>query len=237
MRLFGTHRQAPVCDERLSHIAFIMDGNGRWATHRGLPRTAGHAKGARVFRKTLDWCREAGIRTATYYAFSSENWKRSQAEIDAIMDLLGQYVTTAEQEVKKNAISIAFIGDLSRLRPDLVERMRALEERSAHHEDFRLNIAISYGGRDEIVRAANLSFADKGAPIDAEDISRHMYTECDPDLLVRTGGELRLSNFLLWQSAYTEFYFTKTLWPAFSKRELHRIIRAYYRRHRRYGGV
>ena len=231
--------QPPVCDERLSHIAFIMDGNGRWAKHKGLPRTAGHAKGAAVFKKMTRWCKEIGIRYMTVYAFSTENWKRPEEEVKGIMSLLAKYMEEAEKTAKEENAAIRFIGDLSMLEPDLLQRAREIEQNTAVYNSFTLLIALSYGGRNEIVHSVNEAIREGKTAISEEDISAHLYTKNipDPDLVVRTGGEYRISNFLLWQSAYAEYIFSPVLWPDMTKRELHNMVREFYHRCRRFGGV
>ena len=231
--------QPPVCDERLSHIAFIMDGNGRWAKKRGLPRTAGHAKGAAVFKKMTRWCKKIGIRYMTVYAFSTENWKRPEEEVKGIMELLAKYMEEAEKTAKEENAAIRFIGDLSRLDPVLLARAKEIEANTAVYTSFTLLIGLSYGGRNEIVQAVNSAIGEGKTILSEEDISSHLYTANipDPDLVVRTGGEYRISNFLLWQSAYAEYIFSPVLWPDMTERELHRMVREFYHRCRRYGGV
>lgn len=237
---FLFHRvQPPVCDERLSHIAFIMDGNGRWAKRRGLPRTAGHAKGAAVFKKMTSWCKAIGIRYMTVYAFSTENWKRPPEEVKGIMQLLAKYMEEAEKTAEEENAAIRFVGDLSMLEPALVARAKEIEQNTAKYQSFTLLIALSYGGRDEIVHAVNQLLQEGKTAVSKEDICTHLYTAGipDPDLVVRTGGEYRISNFLLWQSAYAEYIFTPVLWPDMSKKILYRMVQQFYHRCRRYGGV
>lgn len=227
-----------MADERLKHIAIIMDGNGRWATKRGLPRELGHKQGAVTFRKILKHCEKIGLKCLTVYAFSTENWKRPQKEVDSIMSLLEQYVSECEKDIKKYNVYYRFIGDLGRFDEGLRERIRAIEEKTAGNE-FVLNIAFNYGGRSEITRAFN-RLAEAGKPqITEEDIAGELYTVRggDPDLIIRTGGDLRISNFLLWQAAYAELYFTETLWPDFDEEALDGAIEDFYARKRRYGGV
>ena len=232
-------RKPPITDGRLRHIAFIMDGNGRWAKRRGLARTAGHAVGARVFQKSIHWCKALGISHATYYAFSSENWNRPKEEVDAIMKLLDEYIEKAGDSAQKEKVRVHIIGDLSLLSDSLQKKIQELHEQTAIYDAFHLNIAISYGARGEIVRAANALIASGVDKIDEDMISSALYTahSGDPDLIVRTGGEVRLSNFLLWQSAYSELYFTKTLWPNFNEKELTQIVDNFKSRHRRFGGL
>ena len=222
-------------DERLSHIAFIMDGNGRWAKARALPRKMGHKQGAVAFENIVRECSRLGIKTVTVYAFSTENWKRPKEEIDAIMALLSTYIDEAEKE---SGTRYVFLGDKSVLREDLRVRMEKLEQESKGR-DYTLNIAFNYGGRAEIVHAFN-ALAEQGKKeITEEDISSNLYTKDspDPDLIVRTANECRISNFLLWQCAYSEFYFTDVLWPDFDEKELHKAIKSFYGRKRNFGGV
>ncbi|MBO5788367.1 MAG: di-trans,poly-cis-decaprenylcistransferase [Clostridia bacterium] len=237
-RLFS-HKQPPVCDERLSHIAFIMDGNGRWAKRRGMPRSVGHAKGAAVFKSMTRWCKDIGIRYMTVDAFSTENWKRPAEEVEAIMGLLSDYMQEAEKLAEEENASIRFIGNLSRLSHDLMMRAKEIEEHTAQNTDFTLLIALSYGGRDEITHAVNSLIKEGKTTVTEQDISSHLYTSDipDPDLVVRTGGEVRTSNFLLWQSAYAEYIFSPRLWPDLTKEELYKMIREFYKRRRRFGGV
>ena len=241
MGLFSKKSKArgPVmCDDRLSHIAFIMDGNGRWARRRGLPREAGHVEGARNMQRILDACKERQIRIVTVYAFSTENWKRPKGEVDAIMRLLDEYLDTALRNHEKHNISIRVLGDVSAFPAEMQEKIIRLSEATAEY-DLILNIAINYGGRQEIVHAVNAAIAKGKSELCEADIAEGLYTagQPDPDLIVRTSGETRTSNFLLWQSAYAEYAFVNTPWPAFSPKELDRILADFYSRHRRYGGL
>ena len=222
-------------DSRLKHIAFIMDGNGRWAKSRSLPRHIGHKYGAKAFEDTIKNCHHFGIKTVTVYAFSTENWTRPKKEVDAIMELLNSYIEKAWEE---KDIKYKFIGDKSVLTDELKHNMIKLEEATKNY-DNTLNIAFNYGGRAEIVDAFNLLIAEGKASVTENDISSHLYTSesPDPDLIVRTANEHRISNFLLWQCAYSEFYFTKTLWPDFNKKELLKAIKSFYNRKRRFGGL
>ena len=224
--------------EHLSHIAFIMDGNGRWAKKRALPREAGHKVGASVFEKITLHCFDRGIRTVTVYAFSTENWSRPQKEVDAIMALLSEYLDYAEEKFKDYDARLVFLGDKSRLSPALREKAERIEEMSKDRSHI-LNIALNYGARDEMVMACNSLIAEGKTSVTKEDISSHLYTAIsgDPDLVVRTGGDFRISNFLLWQSAYAEFYFTKTLWPDLTEGEVDAAIADFLSRHRRFGGL
>lgn len=222
-------------DERLKHIAFIMDGNGRWAKSRALPRQIGHKYGAQAFEDTVRNCHKIGIKIVTVYAFSTENWSRPQKEVNALMELLDNYIERAKNE--KN-IRYVFLGDKSAFTQDLREKMIYLEDISKDCDNI-LNIAFNYGGRAEIVNACNALIKEGKTEITEEDISNSIYTaHCpDPDLIVRTAGECRISNFLLWQCAYSEFYYTNTLWPDFDEKELNKAIESFYSRKRRYGGL
>lgn len=228
----------PQLDERLRHIAFIMDGNGRWATKRMLPREIGHKYGAEAFRKLMRYCSKIGLEYVTVYAFSTENWKRPQKEVSSIMSLLNDFLIRYEEEVIENKLRVCFIGDLTPVSEELRNRIKILEEKTCQFQKI-LNIALNYGGRDEIVHACNRLIASGKRDITPEDISGELYTsKCpDPDLIIRTAGERRLSNFLLWQAAYSEFYYTDVLWPDFSPKELNRAIEDFYSRKRRYGGI
>ncbi len=225
-------------DERLRHIAFIMDGNGRWAQQRGKPREYGHRFGVEALERISRYGHTLGIPTMTVYAFSTENWKRPQSEVTAIMKLLEQYIDKMIGTVSQDRVRFCFLGDMRVLTPKLQKKIRTLEEISAEYTTT-LNIALNYGGREEIVHCCNTLIAQGKRSITEEDISRALYTaHCpDPDLIVRTGGELRLSNFLMWQSAYAELYFTDVLWPDFSTEDVDAAITAFYSRKRRYGGV
>ena len=225
-------------DERLKHIAFIMDGNGRWAQKRGKPREYGHRFGVEALERVSRYCQSLGLHTMTVYAFSTENWKRPQVEVNAIMKLLEQYITKMSRTLKDDRVCYHFLGDMSVLSPKLQEKIRALEEASAEYDQI-INIAVNYGGREEIVHCCNALLAEGKEHITEADISSRLYTShCpDPDLIVRTGGELRLSNFLMWQSAYAELYFTDVLWPDFSTEDIDAAITAFYSRKRRYGGL
>ena len=226
------------------HIAIIMDGNGRWAKNRGLPRTAGHAAGAESFRRIANYCRTLGVQYLTVYAFSTENWKRSEEEISGIMRLLGAYLKEALQDMEKNRVRFCFFGDLSRLSPQLQKLCNDAQNRSSEY-DVQVNFCLNYGGRDEIVRASKL-FAQEVAEgkrkpeeLTEELLSSYLYSANvpDPELIIRPSGELRTSNFLLWQSAYSEYVFMNVLWPDFSPEDLDKAIEEYNRRNRRFGGV
>lgn len=219
------------------HIAIIMDGNGRWAKKRGLPRRYGHRVGAKVFRRIATYCKEIGVQYITVYAFSTENWKRPQDEVEAIMELLSEYIDTALAEFEENRIRLCFLGDRTPLSDKLKAKMAEVEEKSKKYTTV-CNIALNYGGRAEILHAAR-ALLEAGEEPTEENFSRHLYTagQPDPDLIIRPSGELRLSNFLLWQCAYSEFYFTDVLWPDFTPAELDRAVADYNGRKRRYGGV
>lgn len=225
-------------DDRLKHIAFIMDGNGRWAQRQGKPREYGHRFGVEALERVSRYCQSLGLHTMTAYAFSTENWKRPQKEIDTIMKLLETYIAKMTRTLKKDRVHYYFIGDISVLSPRLQEKIHRLEEISAEYDQI-VNIALNYGGREELVHSCNRLIAEGKTEITEADISRALYTaHCpDPDLIVRTAGELRLSNFLMWQSAYSELYFTDVLWPDFGEADIDRAIEAFYARRRRYGGI
>ncbi len=232
-----THEDG-TAKKRLSHIAFIMDGNGRWAKKRGLMREAGHVEGAKAFRRIAEYCFRGGIETVTVYAFSTENWKRPEKEVKAIMSLLMTYLKQGIKEMMRNDIRVTFLGDKSPLSSELRELMERIERESSQNK-YCLNIAINYGGRAEIVNAVNALAAKGITEFTEELIESELYTRAqnDPDLIVRSAGELRLSNFLMWQSAYSEFYFTETLWPDFEEKDVDAAVDAYYGRTRRFGGV
>lgn len=227
-----------------NHIAIIMDGNGRWAKKRGLPRTAGHAAGAEAFRRIANYCRSIGVKYLTVYAFSTENWKRSQEEVSGIMKLLGNYLEEALRDMEKNRVRFCFFGDLSRLSPELREKCLSAQNQSAEY-DVQVNFCLNYGGRLEIVQAAQQMSRDISAGKIAwydvtEDIfSNYLYSSGvpDPELIIRPSGEMRTSNFLLWQSAYSEYVFMNVLWPDFGPKDLDKAIAEYNRRNRRFGGV
>ena len=225
-------------DDRLKHIAFIMDGNGRWAQKREKPRKYGHRFGVEALERVSRYGRKLGLNTMTVYAFSTENWKRPQPEVNAIMKLLEQYINQARRMLDKDCARYRFLGDLSVLSPSVQKKIHDLEEASSCYPQT-LNIALNYGGREEIVHCCNELMAQGKTHITEEDIERHLYTShCPPpDLIVRTGGELRLSNFLMWQSAYAELYFTDVLWPDFGEDDVDAAITAFYTRVRRFGGV
>ena len=225
-------------DERLQHIAFIMDGNGRWAERRGMPRRYGHRYGAEAFKKIVRYCGDIGIKYVTVYAFSTENWSRPEKEVNSIMKLLDKYLDECEISFAEFDIRMRVIGDLSRLDESLALKAKRIEE-TTKNNSLTLSIALNYGGRDELVRACNNLIAQGKTEITSTDIESHLYTAGipDPDLIVRTAGELRLSNFLMWQSAYSEFYFTDTLWPDMTSKDIDLAVKEFYSRQRRYGKV
>jgi len=222
----------------LRHIAFIMDGNGRWATRRALPREAGHKAGAETFKNVVRLCGDIGIEAVTVYAFSTENWKRPAGEVNAIMRLLDSFIKDAEEGNDENNIRYVFLGDKNGLAPALAEKCTALENLTVNNR-FLLNIALNYGGRAEITAAVRKLVLDGKTDVTEADVSEALYTaHCpDPDLIVRTAGEYRLSNFLLWQSAYAELYFTDTLWPDFALEDLYQAVLDFSKRKRRYGSI
>ena len=243
MALFNAQTE-PIKSAPPRHIAIIMDGNGRWAKKRGLPRTAGHAAGAEAFRRIANYCRTLGVEYLTVYAFSTENWKRSADEVSGIMRLLRRYLEEALADMEKNKVRFKFFGDLTRLSPDLQRLCRNAETRSADY-DVQVNFCLNYGGRDEIIHAVKRCLADAAAgtlqpeALTEETFSHYLYSDGvpDPELIIRPSGEERISNFLLWQSAYSEYVFMDVLWPDFTPEHLDRAIEEYHRRNRRFGGT
>lgn len=225
-------------DEKLKHIAFIMDGNGRWASKRMMPRTFGHKNGAATFKKIAPYCSDIGVKVVTVYAFSTENWGRPKTEVDTIMGLLSEYLCECVREMDVRDIEYHFIGDVSVLTPELREKISEVENMSKGKK-LILNVALNYGSRAEIVNAFNKLASDGKRTVTEEDISGALYTaHCpDPDLIVRTGGDIRISNFLLWQAQYSELYFTDILWPDLTERDIDRIVEDFYGRKRRYGKI
>lgn len=227
-----------------AHVAFIMDGNGRWAKKRGMPRKMGHREGAKTFHDITRYCRSIGIKNASFYVFSTENWRRPEEEVEAIMNLLWEYLNDCDEYLEQE-VRMIFIGDKSRLPEKIRNRMLELEEDSKKYDKMNLILAINYGGRDEIAYACRqlAEKAQKGeidpASITENMISDYLYTReiPDVDLMIRPSGELRLSNFLIWQCAYAEYYFTDVLWPDFARSELDKALRDYAGRGRRFGGV
>lgn len=228
-----------------NHVAIILDGNGRWAKSKGMPRTYGHTTGAKNVEKIAEAAGNMGIRYLTLYAFSTENWNRPAEEVKALMNLLDNYLKNCIQTAKKNNMAVRVLGDISRLDERMQEKIRQLEESSAQYDGLHLQIAINYGSRDEIVRAIRRLGQDvEAGTLSPDQISEETFSSYldtaglpDPDLLIRTSGEERLSNFLLWQLAYAEFYFTDVPWPDFHEEDLRRAVEAYNQRDRRYGKV
>ena len=219
------------------HIGIIMDGNGRWAKKRALPRSAGHKAGANVFRTISKECERLGIEYVTFYAFSTENWKRPKEEVDALMNLFKEYLLEAKSDMTKAGNSkIKFIGEKEGISDELLELMNEAEEETASHTGTTVYLAIDYGGRQEIVSAVNKLIADGKTEISEDDISNEIYTVPDCDLIIRPSGKQRLSNFLLWQAAYSEFWYSDVLWPDFKPEDLHKALREFEKRNRRFGG-
>ena len=225
------------CDERLQHIAFIMDGNGRWAKARKMPRSYGHKIGAKAFKDAVKYCSTIGLRHMTVYAFSTENWRRPKEEVDAILVLLEEYIAEALADLAENDVRIVFLGEKPPFPDALRQKMEHLEAESASNS-LILNIAMNYGGRDELIHAANAAIGEGKTTLTEADIDAHLYTKLSPppDLIIRTANERRLSNFLLWQSAYAELYFTPVLWPDFKPKHIDEAIRDFYARKRNFGG-
>ena len=220
------------------HIAIIMDGNGRWAKKRGLPRTAGNKVGAEAFRDIATYCQELGLEYLTIYAFSTENWKRPREEVDVLMSLLEQYLQEAIDTMERDHIRLRVLGDVAGLSPQLQRMIDETNAISTHYQGFQANICLNYGGRAEILRAARLC-AEAGEEWTEENFGKYLWSAGipDPELIIRPSGELRLSNFLLWQCAYSEFYFCDTLWPDFKRKDLDLAIIDFQHRDRRFGGV
>jgi undecaprenyl diphosphate synthase len=240
--------QADMCakPQPPRHIAIIMDGNGRWAKNRGLPRTAGHSAGAEAFRRIANYCRTLGVRYLTVYAFSTENWKRSEEEVSGIMRLLGAYLREALRDMEKNHVRFHFFGDLSRLSPELRKLCLDAQNKSSVYEDeVQVNFCLNYGGRDEILRSVRAFAQDvRDGKRNPEDLTEGLFDSYldsagvpDPELVIRPSGEKRTSNFLPWQTVYSEFVFMNVLWPDFGPKELDEAIEEYHRRNRRFGGA
>jgi len=224
------------------HIAIIMDGNGRWAKQRGLPRTAGHKAGVEAIREVIENCSQRGIKYLTLYAFSTENWKRPQKEVSALMELLVFYLKREIESLHRNNVKIVTIGDMTKLPEKAQNEIKSATSKTCKNTGLNVEIAINYGGRQELVHAIkkiSLEYEGRTEEIDESTVSSHLYT-CgmpDPDLIIRPSGELRISNFLLWQMAYSEFWFSNVLWPDFNKDHLNEAIASYGERNRRYGGL
>lgn len=220
------------------HIAIIMDGNGRWAKRKGLPRTYGHKAGADTLRKIVTECGKIGVKYLTVYAFSTENWKRSKEEIEALMFLFKTYLKNEKKTLMKNNVRFLVSGREEGVKKSLLDEIRKLEEETKNNTGLTLNIAFNYGGRAEIVDAVNKLLKDGKESIDEEDISKALYRDIpNPELVIRTSGEFRISNFLLWQIAYSEIYITDVHWPDFNEKSLEEAIESYNKRDRRFGGV
>ena len=227
------------------HVAIILDGNGRWAKSKGMPRTYGHKAGAKNVETIARVAGEMGIKYLTFYAFSTENWNRPDSEVDALMKLLENYLQTCIKTADKNNLRVRVIGDITRLTPKFQQKIKELEEASAHYDGLNLTIAINYGSRDEMIRGMKKMIADHDAgKLALDDINDSVFSSYldtaglpDPDLMIRTSGEQRLSNYLLWQLAYSEFYFTEVPWPDFNKEELEKAVLAYNKRDRHFGGL
>lgn len=233
-------------DETLPiHIGFIMDGNGRWASEQKLPRAAGHKKGAETARLVIEHAKKRGIKVVTLYAFSTENWKRPKAEVDTLIDLFRQYMNEDVRELQKQRVRVSFIGDRERFPADMVHRMNEIERETASFSDFRVILALNYGGRDDLIFAMKKIASDildrkyLISGIDENKVRAALSTHDTPypDLIIRTSGEQRISNFLLWECAYAELYFTPIYWPDFNEHDLDDAIEAYRRRSRRFGAV
>lgn len=237
-----SHTPKRMADENLRHIAFIMDGNGRWAQKRGLPREFGHRQGAETFRTVSTYCRDIGIKAVTVYVLSTENLtKRPEREVNALMELLRKYLDEAKRDADKNKSWFRFPGDRSVLPEDIAVRMNEVESiTSVYKDNHILNMCINYGGRADITAAVNSLIAQGKTSVTEADISGCLSTQCgigDPDLIVRTGGDIRISNFLLWDNAYSELYFTPTLWPDMNEESVDEAVEEFYRRNRRFGAV
>jgi len=226
------------------HVAIIMDGNRRWAEKKGLPKMMGHREGIKSIKKVVEVAKDIGVKILTLYTFSTENWKRSKDEINALMNLLEEYLAKEYKKLIKNNIRLTTIGRIDRFKPTLVKKIEKVKELTKENSGIILNLALDYGARDEIANASRRIVQDiKAEKIKEEDISEELFSKYlytnqlpDPDLLIRTGGEFRISNFLLWQISYSEIYVTKKLWPDFGKSDFEKAIRAYTKRNRRLGG-
>lgn len=244
MALFNKKTSEKLPDNLPEHIAFIMDGNGRWAKKRGLPRRFGHREGAKTFKKITRYCKDIGIKNVTFYAFSTENWKRPEDEVSAIIELFREYIIDVRNYIGEE-VRVLFLGDKTIFDDDLQKKMNDLEEDTKDYNKMTMLLAINYGGRDEIIHAAKiLSEQVRNGKIQPDEITEDMFQGYlytadvpDVDLMIRPSGELRLSNFLIWQSAYAEFYFTDVLWPDFSPNELNKALIDFGKRSRRFGGV
>ena len=220
-----------------NHIAIIMDGNGRWAKNQNKPRVFGHKAGANTLRKLMEYCNKIGVTYLTVYAFSTENWKRSQEEVDALMFLFKSYIKSERENLLKNKIRFMVSGREEGVNPSLMEAIKELEEVTSKDYEMTLNIAFNYGGRAEIIDAVNKILKDGKASVTEEEFSKYLYNDIpDPDFVIRTSGEFRISNFLLWQLAYSEIYITDKYWPDFDEEEMDKALLSYSKRERRFGG-
>ncbi len=245
MVIFGKKEETIALPEKLpQHVGFIMDGNGRWAKKRGLPRPFGHREGAKNFKKIVRYCKDIGLQNISFYAFSTENWQRPDDEVHTIMDLFREYIVDVRNFLSENTRMI-FLGDKSAFDDDLQEKMIKLEEDTAHYTEMNLMMAVNYGGRDELAHAARI-LAQKAVngeirpeDITEQSVTNELYTKGIPDvdLVIRPSGEYRLSNYLIWQCAYAEYYFTDVLWPDFSPNDLNKALIEFDKRNRRFGGV
>ena len=222
-----------------NHVAIILDGNGRWATMRGLPRTIGHKAGIEAVKRTVDGASELGIKVLSFFAFSTENWKRDKSEIDAIFEILRNYLKENEEEYLSKNLKLVTMGDISKLPEDIYKKFEELKEKTKSNTGMIVNIGLNYGGRDELVRAYNALLKQGKEVTSEEEIKKYLYTSSlpDPDFIIRTSGEQRLSNFMLYQCAYSELYFPKVLWPDFNKKYLIKALKNYSKRDRRFGGI
>ena len=235
----------PDLGRQVEHVAVIMDGNGRWATRRGLPRLVGHRKGAERVREIVDICPDIGVKYLTLYAFSTENWKRAEAEVAGLMSLFRRYILKEAKKLHANKVRVRFIGDRTKLDPKLIDLMASLEEKTAQNDHLNLTIALNYGGRDELTRAIRTLTEDvsegrvASGDVSEDSIGYYLDTRYlpDPDLVIRTSGEKRVSNFLLWQAAYAEYEFVETLWPDFSAQDFENVLKGISGRDRRFGAV
>jgi undecaprenyl diphosphate synthase len=239
MNIFKLKRQELVNEKLPKHIAFIIDGNGRWAQKRGLPRTVGHSYGVQAVANTIENCINLGIKYMSFYTFSTENWKRPKEEVDTIFELLRDYLKKDFQEYENKNIRVITSGDLAKLPQDVKEEIEKIKEKTKNCKEFVVNIAINYGGRDEIIKAVNTIINEGKKEVTKETFANYLYTKDlpDPDLIVRTSGEFRTSNFMPYQAAYAEWAFPKTLWPDFNKKKLIKVLLNYQKRDRRFGAI
>lgn len=239
MAIFGKKDKSEVTLPSIlpQHVGFIMDGNGRWAKKRGMPRTMGHKAGADVFKKISKECGKIGIEEVTFYAFSTENWKRPKEEVDTLMRLFKDYLLEAKADLEASGnLRIRFVGEREGISEELLALMDEAVETTSARTGTMINVAVNYGGRQEIVSAVNKLIASGKTNITEDDISNLMYTNSECDLIIRPSGEQRLSNFLLWQAAYSEFWYSDVLWPDFSEKDLHSALADFEKRNRRFGG-